>query len=149
MDKKLQGLLIANGALVLLAGFAAGFPYGSTVVASLAPGVAASDFTEPLRAWHMAHLEGVLNGILMLAAAAAAGVLTLSAASQRVILWGLIVSGWTNIVASTISALTGGRGTAITGLDWNTLDFLLFMAGIVGAVAAVIALALGGLKARA
>ena len=72
MDKRLQGLLIANGALVLLAGFAAGFPYGSTVVASLAPGVTAGDFTEPLRAWHMAHLEGVLNGILMLAAAAAA-----------------------------------------------------------------------------
>ena len=149
MDKRLQVLLIANGALVLLAGFAAGFPYGSTVVASLAPGVTASDFTEPLRAWHMAHLEGVLNGILMLAAAAAAGALTLSAMSQRVILWGLIVSGWTNIVASTISALTGGRGTAITGLDWNTLDFLLFMAGILGAVAAVIALALGGLRARA
>lgn len=149
MDKRLQGLLIANGALVLLAGFAAGFPYGSTVVASLAPGVTAGDFTEPLRAWHMAHLEGVLNGILMLAAAAAAGALTLSAMSQRVILWGLIVSGWTNIVASTISALTGGRGTAITGLDWNTLDFLLFMAGILGAVAAVVALALGGLRARA
>ncbi|KAB7741216.1 hypothetical protein F2P47_05580 [Parvibaculum sedimenti] len=147
MEKKLQGLLIANGALVLLAGFVAGFPYGSTVVASLAAGVAASDFTEPLRAWHMAHLEGVLNGILMFAAAAAASALTLSATSQRVILWGLIVSGWTNIVASTISALTGGRGTAITGLDWNTLDFLLFMAGILGAVAAVIALALGGLKA--
>lgn len=146
MDRKIQGLLIANGALVLLAGFVAGFPYGSTVVASIAPGAAAADFAEPLRAWHMAHLEGVLNGLLMIAAAAAAGALTLSSASQRVILWGLIVSGWTNIVASTISALTGGRGTAVTGLDWNTLDFLLFMAGILGAVSAAVALLLGGLR---
>lgn len=146
MDRKIQALLIANGALVLLAGFVAGFPYGSTVVASIAPGAAAADFAEPLRAWHMAHLEGVLNGLLMIAAAAAAGALTLSPASQRVILWGLIVSGWTNIVASTISALTGGRGTAVTGLDWNTLDFLLFMAGILGAVSAAIALVLGGLR---
>ena len=147
MDKNRLGLLIANGALVILAGFIAGFPYGSTVIASLAPGSPAS-IHETLRAWHMAHLEGVLNGMLMIAGAAAAGQLVLSQTSQKVIFWGFVVAGWTNIVASTISALTGGRGTGVTGLDWNTFDFVVFMAGIVGAAAAVIALALGGLGAR-
>ena len=148
MNRDIQALLIANGALVLLAGFAAGMPYGSEVVASIAPGAAAADFAEPLRAWHMAHLEGVLNGLLMIATAAAAGFPTLSQGAQKVVFWGLVVSGWTNIVASTISALTGGRGTGITGLDWNTLDFLLFMTGIVGAVAAMIAVVLGALRTR-
>jgi hypothetical protein len=145
MERRLQALLIVNGALVMLAGFAAGFPYATTVLASLAPGAEAG-LHEPLRAWHMAHQEGVLNGLLMVAAAAAAGPLALSRVKQRLIFWGLIVAGWTNIVASTISALTGGRGTAATGLDWNTLDFTLFMAGILGAVAAVIALAAGALR---
>lgn len=145
MEKKAQAVLIANGALVLLAGLAVGAPYGATVAASLAPD-APADIAESVRAWRMAHLEGVLNGMLMIAAAAGAGFLALSRTSQSVIVWGLIVSGWTNIVASTISALTGGRGTGVTGFDWNTLDFLLFMAGIVGAVAAVISLAVAGLK---
>ncbi|HUD53154.1 hypothetical protein [Parvibaculum sp.] len=145
MDKKLQGLLIANGALVLLAGFAVGFPYGTAVMASLAPDAPAA-VAEQVRAWHMAHLEGVLNGLLMLAGAGVASLLTLTRNAARVIFWGLVVAGWTNIVASTISALTGGRGTGLTGLDWNSLDFLIFMAGIIGAIVAMIALALAGLK---
>lgn len=147
MDKRLQGLLVANGALVLLAGFAVGFPYGSTVVASLAPDAPAT-IGESLRAWHMAHLEGVLNGMLMMASAAAAGFLALSRGQQRIVFWGLVAAGWTNIVASTISALTGGRGTGVTGLDWNTLDFALFMLGIVGAVVAMLTFVFAGFRAR-
>lgn len=142
MTNRQIGLLVANGALVLLAGFAAGFPYGAVVANSLDP---SAGFAGDLRGWHMAHLEGVLNGMLMLAAAAVAARLMLSPGQAKAVFWGLIVSGWTNIIASTISALTGGRGTGMTGLDWNTLDFLLFMAGIVGAVAALIALVRGGL----
>jgi hypothetical protein len=96
----------------------------------------------------MAHLEGVLNGMLMIASAAAAGFLALSRGQQRIVFWGLVAAGWTNIVASTISALTGGRGTGVTGLDWNTLDFALFMLGIVGAVVAMLTFVFAGFRAR-
>ncbi|MGX1197455.1 hypothetical protein [Parvibaculum sp. MBR-TMA-1.3b-4.2] len=144
MTNRTFGLLIANGALVLLAGFAVGFPYGMVVGQSLDPSVPQA-IPGTIRAWRMAHMEGVLNGMLMIAAAAAATKLSLSAAGEKVVFWGLVVSGWTNIVASTLSALTGGRGTGLTGLDWNTLNFLLFAAGIIGAVAAAIALVRAGL----
>jgi hypothetical protein len=146
MTQRRFGLLVANGALVMLAGFLVGFPYGISVVHALAGAAPAGPFGDT-RAWHMAHLEGVLNGMLMLAAAAAARQLPLGPRGAGIVFWGLIAAGWTNVVASTISALTGGRGTAITGLDWNTLDFVLFMIGIVGAVAAVLALAEAGLRA--
>lgn len=148
MDRRLQGLLIGNGALVLLAGFVAGMPYGSALAATMVPNAPAAAF-ETLRAWHMAHLEGVLNGLLMIAAAAAAAHLTLGATAQRIVFWGLLVAGWGNIVASSISASTGGRGLSATGLDWNTFDFVLFALGIVGAIAAVAALAFAGFRARA
>ena len=147
MDKRTQGLLIANGALVLLAGFAAGFPYGTAVTASLDPN-ATAETAEALRAWRMAHLEGVLNGLLMLAGAAVAAQLVLSAGAQRVVFWGLVAAGWTNIVASTISAMTGGRGLSPTGFDWGTLNFVLFMLGILGAVAAMVTLAIAGFRQR-
>lgn len=145
MEKRIQSLLIANGALVLLGGFAAGIPYGSALAATLVPNAPAGAF-ETLRAWHMAHLEGVLNGLLMLAAAAAAAHLTLGATAQRVVYWGLLVTGWGNIVASSISAATGGRGLSMTGFDWNTLNFVLFALGIVGAIAAVATLAIAGFR---
>lgn len=142
MNKRLTGLLIANGALVLLAGYLSGFPYGSAVAAQLAGG--SDGIVGGVRAWHMAHLEGVLNGMLMIAAAAAAAQIVMSGRLQKVIFWGLIVAGWTNVVASNISALTGGRGTGVTGMDWNTFNFIVFMAGVVGAIVAAIALALAG-----
>lgn len=145
METRMQSLLIANGALVLLGGFAAGIPYGSALAATLVPNAPAAAF-ETLRAWHMAHLEGALNGLLMLAAAAAAAHVTLGATAQRVVYWGLLVTGWGNIIASSISAATGGRGLSMTGFDWNTLDFVLFVLGIIGAVAAVVTLAVAGFR---
>ena len=145
MDKRLHGLLIANGALVLLSGFAAGFLYGTALTATLIANPPVSAL-EALRAWHMAHLEGVLNGLLMLAAAAAAAHMTLSAGAQRTIFWGLLIAGWGNVIAASISASTGGRGLSATGLDWNTLDFVLFVFGIVGAVAAMVTIAIAGFR---
>lgn len=146
MDKRLQGLLIANGALVLLAGYAAGFPYGSVVTAEIA-GIPAS-IPGDVRGWHMAHLEGVLNGMLMIAAGAVIGQLAMTERLAKVIFWGLVAAGWTNVVASTLSPLTGGRGTGFTGLDWNSFNFVVFVVGIVGAVAAAVALAVAGLRSR-
>lgn len=146
MTNRTFGLLVAHGALVLLAGFAVGFPYGMVVGQTLDPSVPQA-IPGTIRAWRMAHMEGVLNGMLMIAAAAAATKLTLGTTAEKVVFWGLVVSGWTNVVASTLSALTGGRGTGVTGFDWNTLNFLLFMAGVVGAVAAAIVLVRAGLAA--
>jgi hypothetical protein len=144
MNKRLQALLIGNGALVLLAGYAAGFPFAGAVTAELT-GVPAS-LPGDVRGWHMAHLEGVLNGMLMIAAGAALGQLAMSERLQKIIFWGLVVAGWTNVVASTLSPLTGGRGTGFTGLDWNSFNFVVFVAGIVGAVAAAVAFAVAGFR---
>ncbi|MGV8995479.1 MAG: hypothetical protein ACOH12_00860 [Parvibaculaceae bacterium] len=145
MDKRVQALLIVNGALVLLAGYISGFPYGTAVAEQMASGT--DGIVAGVRAWHMAHLEGVLNGMLMIAVAAAAGALAMTKRLQGVIFWGLVVAGWTNVVASNISALTGGRGTGVTGLDWNTFNFVVFMAGVIGAFAAAIALAMAAWRA--
>lgn len=142
MDKKTLGWLVFHASLVLLAGFASGFPYGTAVTAQIAGG--SEGMVGDVRAWHMAHLEGVLNGMLMIATAAVATQLAMSARLQRVIFWGLVVAGWTNVVASNVSAMTGGRGTGVTGLDWNTFNFVVFMAGIIGAVAAAVALTMAG-----
>lgn len=145
MDKRLTGLLIVNGALVLLAGYMSGWPFAAVVGAEVSGAVSAIPGT--VRAWKMAHLEGVLNGMLMIAVAAVATQIAMSGRLQKVIFWGLVVAGWTNVVASNISAMTGGRGTGFTGMDWNTFNFLVFMAGIIGAFAAAIALAMAGWRA--
>lgn len=140
MPTRHHSLLIGHGALVFILGLAAGVPFLWALDAVAAGGGAVE--AEALRAWRMAHLEGTLNGMMMIAVAAAAKQLTLSEGRSSIITWGLIATGWGNILASFVSGMTGGRGLALTGIDWNTLTFTLFSIAIVGVIAAFVVLAL-------
>lgn len=140
MPTRHHSLLIGHGAIVFILGLAAGVPFLWALDAVAAGGRAVE--AEALRAWRMAHLEGTLNGMMMIAVAAAAKQLTLSDGRSSIITWGLIATGWGNILASFVSGMTGGRGLAFTGIDWNTLTFTLFSIAIVGVIAAFVVLAL-------
>ncbi|AWZ03238.1 MAG: hypothetical protein NXH87_00645 [Rhodobiaceae bacterium] len=140
MPTRHHSLLIGHGAVVFILGLAAGVPFLWALDAIAAGGGAVE--AEALRAWRMAHLEGTLNGMMMIAVAAAATQLTLGEARSSIITWGLIATGWGNILASFVSGMTGGRGLAFTGIDWNTLTFTLFSIAIVGVIAAFVVLAL-------
>lgn len=147
MNRNMQMLLVGNGALVFLAGMLTGFPYASVLVTSVDPG-AVTIWPGDVRAWRMAHMEGALNGMLMIAAGAAMAQAAMTARVQAIIVWGLIVTGWGNIIASVVSAMTGGRGLGFTGADWNSVTFTLFMAAILGVVAAMIAVAWAAFTSR-
>lgn len=146
MPTRHHALLIGHGALIFILGLVAGVPF-VWAIADAASG--APEAVESLRAWRMAHLEGTLNGMMMFAVAAAAKQLTISDTQSNLITWGLIVTGWGNIIASFVSGLTGGRGLSFTGLDWNSLTFTLFSAAIVGVIVAMVVLALAAFSQKA
>jgi hypothetical protein len=50
---------------------------------------------------------------------------------------GLLVCAWGNITASWLGPLTETRGLSFTGIGWNSLVFLLFMAAVVGVIGAM------------
>jgi hypothetical protein len=136
---RLRSLLVAHGALLFLAGMAAGFPFAFEILGRIELWPLRIDFDMPgdVRGWRMAHLEGALNGMLLIAVGAAGGHLRLAPRAAAIVVWGLVVTGWANVVASWIGPLSGTRGLAATGLDWNTLVFALFMAAIVAVLAAM------------
>jgi hypothetical protein len=146
MSSRHHALLIAHAALIIILGLVAGVPFLWALDAVAGGGGA--EAAESLRAWRMAHLEGVLNGMLMIAVAAAAKQLVLPEARATIITWGLIVTGWGNIAASFVSGITAGRGLSFTGFDWNTLTFLLFSAAIVGVFASMVVLAIAGFSQK-
>lgn len=152
MSERLQAQMVAQGALIFLAGLAAGFPFAFEILQRIElwpiPGSIAFDMPGDYRAWHMAHLEGVLNGLLLIAVGSFADRLVLSARGAAWVAWGLIVTGWGNLVASLIAPLTESRGLSFTGASWNTLVFLLFMVAIVAVIAAML-LVYRGAAARA
>lgn len=137
MARSLRAWLVAHGLVVVMLGLAAGFPYAMVVTGSLAG---------EERAWRMAHLEGLLNGLLMVAVAAAGGSLRLSAGAQRWLLRSLALAGYGNVVAATLGAGFGVRGLELAGPASNAVVFLLFMAAIVGVVSGVAIALVGALR---
>lgn len=129
MSRRAAALLACNGLLVLFAGLLAGAPYGAALVDGWGE--------EAARAWRLAHGEGVLNGLMLLALAGSAHLLPLGRVGERLVLWGAVLAAWGNVVGATLAALTGQRGLAPQGPTANWLVFIAFMFGMWGVLIAV------------
>src|SRR5262249_37360082 len=82
--------MICHAAAVIWLGLMSGFPFGFVIMGRM---------EGDLRAWHMAHMEGILNGLLTLAAAAVLKHLAIDERRVPLYAWSFIVAAWTNIVA--------------------------------------------------
>ncbi len=109
-------------------GLLAGFPHAFVLTGQLAG---------EERAWRMAHLEGLLNGMLMMLAGAVGSSLALSENQGRWLLWSLAAAAYGNVVASVLGASLGVRGLELAGPPANTIMNLLFWIAIAGVFAGV------------
>jgi len=141
MEERLRALLVANGALVFMVGLLAGFPFGFVILGKIVlwplPGAVAWTGSTDVRAWRMAHLEGILNGLTLIGVAAIAPWLVLGLRAQRLLAWLLIATAWGNVVASVIGPIFGGRGLEFGGGAANSLMYLLFVAAVVAVLVAM------------
>jgi len=136
MDKRRASLLAGHAAIVLLIGFIVGFPFATATTSG-----------GDVRAWRMAHMEGLLNGLLMLGVAAASPLLRLGPRAQGVLYWTLVITGYGNALASWLAAGSGERGLAAGGSLANNLVFAGFMIAVVTVMVAVIVMAIGAFRA--
>ncbi len=67
------------------------------------------------RAWVMAHLEGITNGLLLMAIASIAGYLVLSARQFRWLFYTSLIFGWLFTLPAIANAWFGTRGLAFGG----------------------------------
>jgi hypothetical protein len=95
----------------------------------------------------MAHLEGVLNGLVAIALAAVGGLFVLSHRQQRLLAVCVVGMAYGNVVASILGAATGNRGLAPGGSLLNTAVYLMFVAAVVGIVVALVLAGLGAARA--
>ena len=134
MSDALGRRVIFHGAVVVLLGLAAGFPFAFVILGTMAG---------DQRAWRMAHLEGVLNGVVMFAVTAVSGRLALSGGLQTLLAWCLVVTGYGNVVASILAASLGVRGLEAGGSVGNTVVYVLFVVAVVTITVAMALLAFG------
>ena len=139
MNPRLRARMLYHGAIVIMLGLLAGFPYAFVLTGQIAG---------EERAWRMAHMEGLLNGMLVLLAAAVSSALVLSARQQSWLAWSLVVAAYGNVIASTIGATFGVRGLALAGPAMNAVMNLLFWVAIAGILTGV-GLMIAGARAAA
>ena len=113
--------LFFHGAAVIWVGLIAGFPFGLVVMGRM-PGDA--------RAWRMAHMEGVLNGLLTFGAAAALKHLSLD--ERRIPLYAscFLVAAWGNVLASIFAAIVHQRGLELALPLTNAVVFTMFVIAV-------------------
>jgi hypothetical protein len=129
MTQRGAATLVINGLVVLFLGLLAGAPYGAAIVEGWG--------AEAERAWKLAHMEGVQNGILVLALAGAAAWMSLGRAAERVVVWGAVLAAYGNTLGAVLGAVVGQRGLAPQGPPSNWLVFIAFMFGMWGVLIAV------------
>jgi hypothetical protein len=124
MSRRTGASLVLHGAIVIALGLAVGFGYASAITGGWG--------VEAERAWRTAHLEGLLNGLLVLALGTAVPLLRFAGSEERWYRLGALAAGYGNTVAAAIGALARVRGLAPGGPLANWIVYTLFLVAIVG-----------------
>jgi hypothetical protein len=134
MDVNSQGArkLALHAVIVLALGMISGLFYGSAMVD---PDATATR----VAAWRLAHIEGFANGVLMLVIALAYSLLNPGERAERLIRYGMIVVGYSNILASMYGGVFDARGTMPTA-DSGVHDLVVFYGFMPGVVAIFVVL---------
>lgn len=124
---------LAFHAVVILAlGMVSGFIWGAVMVDPDATVTRAA-------AWRLAHIEGFANGVLMLVIALSYPLAKPGERAERLIRYGMIVVGYSNILASMYGGFFDARGTMPTA-DSGFHDLVVFYAFMPGVIAIFVVL---------
>lgn len=124
MSERYRILLVLNGAGLLATSVLIGWIYmfsllGQIVLWPIIPPIDIDFGGEP-RAWNMAHLEGITNGLMLIAFGAIAPMLSLSKKQFDWFFWSSLVTAWLFTLPAAANAMAGTRGLAFGGGPFPT-----------------------------
>lgn len=152
--KGLQRLLVGHGALLIFAGGLIGFAYTFFLMGHIAVWPIPIDihFQMPgdVHDWHMAHMEALLNGMVVWLLAAILPLLPFALRGLRGITYGILIVAWTFVIASTIKIFfPNSQGLEASHLLSNNIVFALFLVGVVIVMVVMAVIAWKSLLTRA
>ncbi|MFT5655921.1 MAG: hypothetical protein ACI9XU_001646 [Arenicella sp.] len=136
LNERQRALLVLNGIAVVGAGiFLAGWLY----FFMLLEGIRLFPFIEFIqadvpgdrRAWNMAHLEGITNGLLLMATAMIAPYIKLNSRLTKILFWTSLIYAWMFTLPAIANALFETRGLAYGGgpFEGGLANDLIFLSG--------------------
>ena len=129
MQTELRLFLVRHGAIVTLLGAFSGLAYAFVLT---------GDLSGSMRAWHLAHLQGVLTGILLIAASSFITHLPLSPAILSAAAYSFVITGYCYAIGPVFGAVLGVRGlepaAPLTNLVMYTSNLVASISIVVGLV---------------
>lgn len=154
MTDRHQALLIGHGALVLLIGLLVGYLFLFNLIGEITlwpiPGSLPVQLPGDARAWRAAHTGNIMNGLMAIVFGLCLPHLRLSATTEKLVAWGLILVVWGNVGFYLLSAAgAAGRGLTFGPNKFGGGDLLSVLAFLVGYPGAFVAPVVVLLVARA
>ena len=119
LSEKRRTLLILNGAGLLISSIISGWLYFFFLLGAIDLWPVVTDVPVEIggdrRAWNMAHLEGITNGLLLMALAAIAPYLKLGPRQQAWLFWTSLIFAWLFTLPAIANALFSTRGLEFGG----------------------------------
>lgn len=119
MPDRLRALLVLNGFGLLVFSVFVGWQWMFALLGQIVlwPVIPAIDIQLPTdhRAWRMAHMEGVTQGLMLMGIGLAGPFFHLTRRWHNVLFWSSIVTAWLFAAPSYLHALMGTRGLAFGG----------------------------------
>lgn len=128
MDTRSQAQLVLHGTIVLVGGMLTGLPLGVVI--------AHGGSSDTIRAWAVAHGSLTSAGVMLIALGAAARHVVLAGREAAVLRRTLLPSTYILTIGLVVGATAGVRGVRP---EAPALNFLLYVANLVGVIGALIA----------
>lgn len=116
MNSAISRRLVFHGGIVILLGMLSGIPFAMALLGYLS--------TDPSH-WRISHMEGLVNGLLMLAIASSGQYLYLSDKLSRLLFFSIVFTGYSNALYGWTRGLTGSAGLDFAPPLGNQLAALL------------------------
>ncbi len=119
LSDKRRALLVLNGVGLLISAALSGWLYFFFLLGALDLWPLFTDIPVEIggdqRAWNMAHLEGITNGLILIALAAAAPFVTLGPKGQTWLFWSSLTYAWLFTLPAIANAVFSTRGLEFGG----------------------------------
>ena len=140
MNTNLHLFMVKHGAVVALLGACSGLMYTFVLT---------GDISGSMRAWHLAHLQGIVIGVLILAASSYITHLGLAQKGLRIVAYSFVITGYCYSIGPIFGAIFNVRGIEPV---MPVSNLLMYLSNLVASISIVIGLALtfyGAAKKRA
>lgn len=130
-------ILIFHGAVIAIIGLLSGFGFVFEILNSLSVWPVVIDisgqFPGSERGWRVAHVAGVMNGLMLILAGLALAPIVASKLSERWIVWGLVYTGWGNTLFFHLANFSNNRGLSAGTTLYGEADWLGTLGYVFGA----------------